>query len=85
MATHAGKIVTPHIGIATGNAADEMIAEVVERELPGFWAFLKARHPKLASSGAPDGPPIGHLHAFEVYDAMAETLPVYIRALRQAS
>jgi len=64
---------------------DHLVAEAVERELPGFWAFLKARHPKFAGYGKPDGPPIGYIHAFEVNEAMVETIPAYVRALRSAA
>lgn len=82
MATNPSKIVAPTTGVLPGNA-DEMIAEVVERELPGFWAFLKARNPKFVGYGADDKAPLGYLYAPEVYDAMAEAIPLYVRVLQQ--
>lgn len=82
MPTSPSKIIAPPTGVLPGNA-DEMVAEVLERELPGFWAFLKARYPKFVNYGPPDGAPLGFLHAHEVYEAMAETIPVYVRSLRQ--
>lgn len=70
------------IHMASALTGDSVVAEAVERELPGFWAYLKARHPQFAGHGKPNGPPVGYLHAFEVHEAMAETIPAYVRALR---
>jgi len=69
--------------IPTEAHGDTLVAETVERELPGFWAFLKARYPHFAHYGKPDGPPVGYVHGIEVHEAMAETIPAYVRALRQ--
>jgi hypothetical protein len=73
-----------NIGYESSANADQMVGDVVDRELPGFWSFLKERHPQFKGYGKPDGPPLGYIHAFEVHEAMAETIPVYVRALRQA-
>ena len=77
-----GKIEGPTIRVSSGNHAELLIAAVVDAELPGFWAFLKDRHPEFKGHGGPSEAPIGYLHAFQVYNAMAETLPIYIAHLR---
>lgn len=76
---------TVKIGVETTEASDQRLSEFLERELPGFWAYLKARHPQFAPYGRPDQGPLGYLHAAEVYDAMAETIPAYVKALRSAT
>jgi hypothetical protein len=65
--------------------AEIRMAETVEAELPGFWAFLKARHPKFSTYGQADGPPVGYFPGVEVHEAMAETIPAYVRALRTST
>lgn len=82
MPSTPGKIVAPVVGVLT-SAADQYVAETLEHELPGFWEFLKERYPKFINFGEANGPPIGFIHAFEVYEAMAETIPVYVRALQE--
>lgn len=58
------------------------MAAVVEAELPGFWRFLKDRHPRFDTYGEDDGAPVGYAPAAEVHEAMAETIPAYVAALK---
>lgn len=82
MTDTARPITNMRIEAAVDGGPDAMVAKVVEAELPGFWGFLKARHPQFAGYGEPAGPPVGYIHGFQVYEAMAETIPAYVRALR---
>lgn len=73
----SGRAIIAHVG-----DGEVRIADVVERECPGFWKELKRRNPKFLNYGKPDGPPIGYLHGHEVHEAMIEFLPVYIAELK---
>lgn len=68
-----------HVSIETGGA--DVVSRAAEAAVPDFWAYFYARHPKFAlgrddlSKG-----PIGFLHAFMVYEAMAEAITAYARS-----
>lgn len=56
---------------------DRKIAEQLADELPGFWEYFEARNPQFGKS-TPAGP-VGHLHAFQVYEAIGETITAYVK------
>jgi hypothetical protein len=58
---------------------DQEIADQLERELPGFWAYFAARHPKFGLSPDNKVGPIGWMPAEEVYEVIGDTITAYVR------
>ena len=70
------------VGRNSGEALGaDMVSRAAEAAVPDFWPYFYARHPKFAL-GRDDltSGPIGYLHAFMVYEAMAETVTAYVKS-----
>lgn len=59
-------------------AFKDAFTQACERVIPMFWEAFYEHHGDRFGPFNPNGP-VGHLHAFQVYQAMAETVEKYVK------